>query len=206
MIIPFNKPVMPNSFEDVLYKTTRDGWLTTGPVVSSFENELKNYLNCENVVAVNSCTAALHLALAAFRYSPGDKFIAPTYTFVATVEAGEYLGLTPVLVDSDENFNIDLNQVEDILRKDNKIKCIIPVHFGGMPVDMYSLNILAKKYGINIIEDAAHALESISNVGKVGNTYDAACFSFYANKNITTAGEGGAISTNNSEYADTIIK
>ena len=144
MIIPFNKPVMPNDFNDILSKTIRDGWLTTGPVVNIFEERLKEYLNSENVVAVNSCTAALHLAIAAFQYDTRDKFIAPTYTFVATVEAGEYLGLNPVLIDSDENHNIDLNQIEDVLKKDNKIKCIIPVHFGGMPVDMESLNFLEK--------------------------------------------------------------
>lgn len=206
MIIPFNKPVMPNDFNDILSKTIRDGWLTTGPVVNIFEERLKEYLNSENVVAVNSCTAALHLAIAAFQYDTRDKFIAPTYTFVATVEAGEYLGLNPVLIDSDENYNIDLNQIEDVLKKDNKIKCVIPVHFGGLPVDMESLNFLREKYGINIIEDAAHAFESISNTGKVGDTKDAACFSFYANKNITTAGEGGAISTNNAKYAEKIRK
>ena len=91
MFIPFNKPVMPSNFDDILSKTIQDGWLTTGPVVNVFEHKLKEYLNCDNVVAVNSCTAALHLALAAFKYDSGDKFIAPSYTFVATVEAGEYL-------------------------------------------------------------------------------------------------------------------
>jgi dTDP-4-amino-4,6-dideoxygalactose transaminase len=206
MIIPFNRPVLPKSFDEIITKTISDGWLTTGPVVNSFETKLKEYLKSEHVVAVNSCTAALHLAIAAFKYNPGDRFIAPTYTFVATVEAGEYLGMNPVLVDSDDNYNIDLNQTEDILKKDKKIKCVIPVHFGGFPVDMHALNFLGKKYGVNIIEDAAHALESISSSGKVGITSDAACFSFYANKNITTAGEGGAVSTNNSEYADRIRK
>jgi perosamine synthetase len=157
-------------------------------------------------VAVNSCTAALHLALAAKEFEKGDKFIAPTYTFVATVEVGEYSNMSPVLIDCDENYNIDLNHVEHSLKKDRKIKCIIPVHFAGRPINMAELRILSEKYGVFIIEDAAHALEAISNVGKVGDTNDAACFSFYANKNITTAGEGGAISTNNDQYAEKIRK
>ncbi len=197
---------MPDSIDEILTESIKNGWLTTGPVVQTFESMLKKYFDSENVILVNSCTAALHLAIAAKGFNKNDKFIAPTYTFVATVEAGEYLGMKPVLVDSDDNYNLDLNQVEDSLINNGKIKCILPVHFGGRPVDMVELSFLSDKYGVMIIEDAAHAFETISNNGKVGKTNDAACFSFYANKNITTFGEGGAISTNDSEYANIIRK
>tara|TARA_Y100000768_G_C23977681_1_gene683953 strand:+ start:707 stop:1840 length:1134 start_codon:yes stop_codon:yes gene_type:complete len=197
---------MPKSFNDVITESIDNGWLTTGPVVKEFESKLIDYLHSDNVIAVNSCTAALHLAIMAKEFEPNCKFIVPTYTFVATVEVGEYSNLHPILIDCDDNYNIDLNQVEDHLKIDKKIKFIIPVHFAGRAVDMIELKKLCEKYGIFIIEDAAHAFETKSNIGKVGDTNNAACFSFYANKNITTAGEGGAISTNDNKYAEKIRK
>ena len=206
MVIPFHKSIVPENIDEVFPSSIKDGWLTTGPQVKVFEDDLKEYLESKYCVAVNSCTAALHLALAAMNYSHGDKFIAPTYTFVSSVEVGEYLGMVPVLVDCDNNYNIDLNKIEDLVKNDNSIKCIIPVHFAGRPVDMKNIFSIADKYGLFVLEDAAHALEAKSNYGKVGYTNYAAAFSFYANKNITTWGEGGAISTNNSKLSEKIRK
>jgi dTDP-4-amino-4,6-dideoxygalactose transaminase len=206
MNIPFHKPVVPKSFDKIFSKSIMNGWLTTGPHVKEFENEISAYNDSKHTVAVNSCTAALHLALAAKNFSTGDKFIVPTYTFAATVEVGEYLGMHPILIDCDDDYNIDLNHVEQLLKKDSKIKTIIPVHFAGKPVDMKNLHLLCEQHDIFILEDAAHAFEAETNIGKVGNTNHAAAFSFYANKNITTAGEGGAISTNNEKLADEIRK
>ena len=206
MNIPFNKTSIPKNLDDIFSKSIKNGWLTTGPLVNEFETELKKYLNSDNVIAVNSCTAALHLALAAKKYGEGDKFIVPTYTFVATVETGEYLGMEPILIDCVNDYNMDLNQLEDLLKNDSSIKCIMPVHFAGKTVDMSELTYLSQKFGTFIIEDAAHALEAISNIGKVGDTDHAAAFSFYANKNITTGGEGGAVSTNDPKYASIIRK
>ena len=158
-------------------------------------------------MAINSCTAALHLALAAKGFSTGDKYIAPTYTFASTVECGEYLGMEPILVDCEKDgFLIDLNQVEDILKKESGVKAVLPVHYAGNPVDMRHLFELAEKFGVFIVEDAAHALETESRAGKVGNTVYAAAFSFYANKNMTTAGEGGALSTNDPKLAEKVKK
>ena len=128
----------------------------------------------------------------------------PTYTFVASAEIGEYLGMEPIFVDCDEDYNLDLNKVDDLIKKEDIIKAIIPVHFAGKPVDMNSLLSISEKYNIFILEDAAHALETVSNVGKVGNTNHASAFSFYANKNITTAGEGGAVATNDKILANKI--
>ena len=201
--IPFHKPITPKDLNQIYTESMKNGWLTTGPEVRKFESKLQNILKAEHVIAVNSCTAALHLALRSKGFNKNDKFIAPTYTFVATVEVGEYLGMDCILIDSSENdFNMDLNQIEDKLINDSKIKVIIPVHFAGDPVDMNEMMYLAEKYGIFILEDAAHALEAISNVGKVGNTNHAAAFSFYANKNITTGGEGGALATNDKILAE----
>mgnify|MGYP001445890346 CR=1 FL=1 len=205
--IPFHKPITPNNLNEIYTDSLKSGWLTTGPEVNKFESNLKNIFNSQNVVCVNSCTAALHLVLKAKGFGPEDKLIAPTYTFVATVEVGEYLGMQCELIDSEkQGFNIDLNIVEDKLRSDSTIKAIIPVHFAGQAVDMESLLSLADKYGVFILEDAAHAFETETNVGKVGNTNHAAAFSFYANKNITTGGEGGALSTNDKILAEKVRK
>ena len=207
MKIPFHKPILPKNLDNLFPDSIRSGWLTTGPMVKKFETQLSDYLQAEHVIAVNSGTAALHLALAAKGFQPRDKFIAPTYTFAATVEVGEYLGLEPILVDCATNsFNIDLDHVETILKKEKNIATVIPVHFSGQGVNMEMLKLLAEKHGIFILEDSAHALETVSNAGKVGNTHDAAAFSFYANKNITTGGEGGAVSTNDSSLAKKVRK
>jgi dTDP-4-amino-4,6-dideoxygalactose transaminase len=209
MKVPFHKPIFPEDLNTILKESTDSGWVTTGPKVSEFEKQLCEYLQVKHVVALNSCTAALHLALAAAGIVRGDRFIAPTYTFVASVEVGEYLGAEPILVDIDpETFNIDLDQVEAILKNDEtgRIKAIIPVHFGGQAVDMVRVSQLADTYGLFVLEDAAHALETVSNVGKVGSTDQAAAFSFYANKNITTGGEGGALATNDDVLAAKVRK
>lgn len=184
------------------------GWLTTGPMVNQFESELSNYTGAKYVVAVNSCTAGLHLALAAQDIKRGDYVIVPNLTFVATSEVVEYFDAKVVLCDIDpETLCIDVEQVESIAKKlKNKLKFVMPVHFGGYAADMKSLLSLSKKYKFIIIEDCAHALESISNIGKVGNTDHCSVFSFYANKNITTGGEGGAVATNNKKLAEKIRK
>ena len=204
MKIPFHKPILPNDLGKIFPDTVQNGWLTTGPQVEKFESLLCDYLKAKYVVLVNSCTAGLHLSLVAKGFKPGDHFLVPTYTFVASVEVGEYIGMIPELIDCDSSYNIDLNQVEDRLKNNNKIKCIIPVHFAGNPVDMNEIMYLSNKYNLFVLEDAAHALEAKSNIGKTGLTKDACAFSFYANKNITTGGEGGAISTNDENLASNI--
>jgi perosamine synthetase len=207
MKIPFHRPNLPESLDDIYRDSIRSGWLTTGSQVQEFESKLAQYLDAEYVVAVNSCTAALHLALAAKDFSKGKKFIVPTYTFVSTVECGEYLGMEPILVDCvKDGFLMDLNQVEDILKKESRVKAILPVHYGGEPADMKHLFDLAQRFGVFILEDAAHALETVSSSGKVGNTDYAAAFSFYANKNMTTGGEGGALTTNDPKLAEKVKK
>jgi len=207
MNIPFHTPNMPDNLEEIFSESIRSGWLTTGSQVSVFEKKLAQYLDAEHVIGVNSCTAALHLALAAKGFGKGQKFIVPTLTFASTIECGEYLGMEPVLVDSDpDGFLIDLNRVEDIVSHDNTVKAIIPVHYAGEAVDIKLLMQLAEKYDLFILQDAAHALETNYDGIKIGNTEHAAAFSFYANKNLTTGGEGGAISTNNSDLADRIRK
>tara|TARA_Y100001958_G_C21170333_1_gene502262 strand:+ start:93 stop:1250 length:1158 start_codon:yes stop_codon:yes gene_type:complete len=205
MNIPFHKPFLPEDISKLFGDSINNGWLTTGSVVKNFESDLTKYTKYDNVVAVNSCTAALHLALSAKNFGFGDKFIAPTYTFVASVEVGEYLSMHPILVDcNDENFNLDLNVVEYLLSKDKSIKVIIPVHFAGEPVSRDDLNFLSEKYNVFILEDAAHALESSALLTIPGNINSAVAFSFYANKNITTGGEGGALATMDNFLAEKV--
>ena len=111
--IPFHRPIVPKDINITLQESLNSGWLTTGPKVNDFEERLKCFLNVKHVIALNSCTAGLHLSLASIGLGKNDLFIAPTYTFVATVEAGEYLGAKPILVDSDsDTFNLDIDQVE----------------------------------------------------------------------------------------------
>tara|TARA_B100001248_G_scaffold261591_1_gene253259 strand:- start:3573 stop:4727 length:1155 start_codon:yes stop_codon:yes gene_type:complete len=207
MNIPFHKPIIPKSLENINTNSIKNGWLTTGSQVSRFEQKLSSYLLYKHVIALNSCTAGLHLALAAKNFKKGEKFLAPVLTFVSTIECGEYLGMSPVLVDCNVNgFLIDLNFIEDKLKRDSKIKAIIPMHYGGERNDMSNIFSIADKYGLFVLEDAAHALEN-SIFNKKFNYQDhAIAFSFYANKNITSAGEGGALATNNKRLAKSIKK
>jgi dTDP-4-amino-4,6-dideoxygalactose transaminase len=207
MNIPFHKPIFPDNVNEILSDSLSSGWVTTGPKAKLFENQISKYLLANNVVALNSCTAALHLALAAKGLGSNDKFIAPTYTFVSTVEVGEYLGATPILVDSDlQTYNLNLNQVEDKLKIHPEVKAIIPVHFAGQIVDMDKIIYLADKYNLFILEDAAHSFETISNNKTLLDKNHAIALSFYANKNITTGGEGGALATNDSNLANKVRK
>jgi len=207
MNIPFHKPILPDNVNKILSDSVSSGWITTGPKAKLFENQISKYLLANNVVALNSCTAALHLALAAKGLGPNDKFIAPTYTFVSTVEVGEYLGATPILVDSDlQTYNLDLNQVEDKLKIHPEVRAIIPVHFAGQIVDMDKIIYLADKYNLFILEDAAHSFETISNNKIFPINNHAIALSFYANKNITTGGEGGALVTNDEDLHNKVRK
>lgn len=204
--VPYFKTSL--KIDNNIKKSAETGWLTTGPMVKQFESEISEYTGAKYVVAVNSCTAGLHLALAAQDIKRGDYVIVPNLTFVATSEVVEYFGAKVVLCDIDpKTLCIDVNQVESIAKKlKNKLKFVMPVHFGGYAADMKSLLKLSRRYGFIIIEDCAHALETVSNVGKVGNSDHCSVFSFYANKNLTTGGEGGAVATNNKNLAEKIRK
>ena len=207
MNIPFHRPNIPRSLDKINTDSIKSGWLTTGSQVFRFEKKLSNYLRYKYVVALNSCTAGLHLALAAKEFSKGDKFLAPVLTFVSTIECGEYLGMSPILIDcKKDGFLMDLNFIEDQIKRDPKIKVIIPMHYGGELNDMGNIISIAEKYGLFVLEDAAHAVENSLNSKKEEYLNHAVAFSFYANKNITSAGEGGALATSNKKLAHKIKK
>lgn len=210
-LIPFHQPSIGNEEIEEVVETLKSGWLTTGLKAKRFETDFAEYVGLRHGIAVNSCTAALHLALEAIGLKAGDSVIVPTMTFAATAEVVRYFNARPLLVDCDmADMNLSIPdascQIEKALVRGDQIKAIIPVHYGGQICDMVGVKSLAQRYGLKVIEDAAHCCpafyqDSTGAWGSVGATSDICCFSFYANKTITT-GEGGMACTDNSEYAD----
>jgi perosamine synthetase len=200
--LPFHLPHIDNQEAQAVLRALRSGWLTTGRETHEFEREFAQEVGARYAVAVNSCTAALHLALEAAGVGPGDEVILPTMTFAASAEVVSYLRATPVLVDSEpDTLNMDPAKVEQAITA--RTKAIMPVHFAGHACDMNALLALARPRGIAVIEDAAHAFPSAYHGQMVGAIGDMTCFSFYATKTITT-GEGGMVTTDNEQVADHI--
>ncbi len=199
--LPF---ALPDTGEEEIAEVVdsiRSGWLTTGPKTKRFEQDFAAFIgNTVEAVAVNSATAGLHLALEAIGVGSGDEVITTTHTFTATAEIIRYLGADPVFVDVDPaTFNIKVACIEQAIT--SRTKAIIPVHFAGLTCDMQPILAIARKYGLKVIEDAAHALPATCDGKMIGTLEsDAAVFSFYATKTITT-GEGGMIVTSDPEIA-----
>ena len=199
--LPFARPDITEAEIDAVARAMRSGWVTTGPETKAFEQEFAAYLGGGvHAVAVNSATAGLHLALEAIGVGPGDELIAPTLTFTATVEVARYLGADAKLVDVDPvTLNIDPAQIEAAITP--RTKAILPVHYGGLACDMAAIFAMANKHGLQVIEDAAHALPTTVNGALIGQLASAATvFSFYANKTMTT-GEGGMVVTKDEALA-----
>jgi len=199
--LPFALPDIGEEEIAEVLDSLRSGWLTTGPKAKFFEQQFAAFLGgSTEAIAVNSATAGLHLALEAIGLEPGDEVITTPYTFTATAEVVRYLGADPVFVDIDSRtFNIDRAKIEAAVT--SKTKAIIPVHFGGLACDMDAIHRIARKSGLKVIEDAAHALPTTYNGKLVGALEsDVVVYSFYATKTITT-GEGGMLVTRNPEIA-----
>jgi len=258
--IPFYRPSITQCEIDEVVDCLKSGWLTTGPRAKQFEQEFALYLNQKHAVALNSCTAALHLALDAIGLQAGDLAVVPTMTFAATAEVVRYFNATPLLVDCRESdFNMDIadaeRRIEQALARGEKVVAILPVHYGGQIGDVAGVQTLACRFKLKVIEDAAHCCpayfrgQRTENRGRraedrgqrtvggeaksdacqssvighpssaanpqpsvishpssdswlpVGTSADITCFSFYANKCITT-GEGGMACTQNDDYAE----
>ncbi len=203
--LPFLPFALPDIGEEEIAEvvdTLRSGWVTTGPKTKRFEQDFAAFLGdpALHCMAVNSATAGLHLALEALGIGPGDEVITTTHTFTATAEVVRYLGADVVLVDIDPaTLCIDIAAIEAAITP--RTKAVMPVHYAGLAVDMQALLALAKKHGLKVVEDAAHALPTTSAGQLVGTLASDVCvFSFYANKTITT-GEGGMVVTRNAELA-----
>jgi len=242
--IPFYKPAIgPEEIAEVV-DTLKGGWLTTGPKTKQFERLFAEYIKQAHAIALNSCTAALHLALEAIGLKAGQGVLVPTMTFAATAEVVRYLGGRPILADCRaEDFNLHVAdaelKIQSALAREQPVVAIMPVHYGGQIGDVTGIQRLAETYNLKIIEDAAHCCPAFYRQdtapsplrldrgevhgevssssppsppsafrlppsdlwSPVGSTADVSCFSFYANKCITT-GEGGMACTQNDEYAD----
>ncbi len=204
--LPFALPEIGDEEIAEVVAALRSGWVTTGPKTRQFEADFAAFLGDEtrgselHCIAVNSATAGLHLALEALGIGPGDEVITTTHTFTATAEVVRYLGADVVLVDIDPaTLNIDAKQVEAAITP--RTKAIMPVHFAGLAADMPAILAIARRHGLKVVEDAAHALPTSSGGQLVGTLQsDATVFSFYANKTITT-GEGGMLVTRNAALA-----
>lgn len=203
--LPF---ALPDTGEEEIAEVSaaiRSGWITTGPRAKRFEEDFAAFLGTPQLhcMAVNSATAGLHLALEALGIGPGDEVITTTHTFTATAEVARYLGADVVLVDIDPaTLCIDAKQVEAAITA--RTKAIIPVHYAGLAADMPALLAIARKHGLKVVEDAAHALPTTSGGQLVGTLEsDFTVFSFYANKTIST-GEGGMVVTRDAALAERI--
>lgn len=198
--VPFYRPSLGEAEIEAVRSTLLEGWITTGPKAKKFEAEMAAYTGSKYALAVNSCTAALHLALAAAGIKKGDKVITTPYTFAATVETIIWCGAQPVLVDIDPGtLNIDPVRVEKKI--DKKTKAIVSVDIAGLPCEYDALRPLAKKQKVFLLADAAHSLGASFKGIKVGRLADATAFSFYSTKNLTT-GEGGMLVTDNQKLRE----
>ena len=193
--LSFQPPALDEAEIEAVAETLRSGWLTTGPRTAELEARMRDYLEAKHVLAVSSCTAALHLSLVALGVGPGDEVITSSLTWPATANVVVHCGATPVFADVDPGtLNIDPERVAELVT--DRTKAIVPVDLYGQPADFDPL----LELGVPVVEDAAHAAESVYRGRKIGSVSDVTCFSLYATKNIA-AGEGGLISTSSDEIA-----
>lgn len=198
--LPFHRALIEDEEIKAVVEVLSSGWLTSGPRAREFEAAFARFTGAPHAVSFSSCTAALHLALAAVGLGEDDEVILPTMTFASSGEVVLYFRARPVLVDcGPDSFHIDPGQLERAIT--GRTRAIMPVHFAGAPAEMDTILEIARRHNLLVIEDAAHAFPSRHKGRMVGTLGDITCFSFYATKTMTT-GEGGMATTSNQEYAD----
>lgn len=185
--------------EKAIVETLRSKWISTGPKCQELEKLFCDSLNVKYSLTTSSCTAALHLAMLVLGIKEGDEVIVPSLTFAATVNAVKYVGATPVFADVTSYTDLTLDPKDIEQKITSKTKAIIPMHYGGFPVDMDRIMAIAKNHNLKVVEDASHSPLSEYKGKKLGSIGDIGTFSFFSNKNIST-GEGGMLVTNNEEY------
>ncbi|MCX5896196.1 MAG: DegT/DnrJ/EryC1/StrS family aminotransferase [Proteobacteria bacterium] len=198
----FGNPQIEEDEIQEVVDSLRSGWISTGPKVAQFEELFKNYIGAKYALALNSCTAGLHLSMIVAGLKPGDEVITTPMTFAATANAILHTGARPVFVDiALPSMTIDPQLIEEKLSP--KTKALLPVHLCGRPCAMDRIMEIARKNNLLVIEDAAHAIETSYHGKKIGTIGDMTVFSFYVTKNLVT-GEGGMVTTDNDEYAEKI--
>lgn len=198
--LPFALPDVDDTELQQIKEALDSGWITTGPKTHQFEAEFAAAVGAKHAVAVNSCTAAMHLALEAIGLQRGDEVITTPYTFAATAEVIRYFDARPVLVDIDPRcLNMDPSLLAAAITP--RTRAIIPVHVAGQPAALDEIHAVARRHGLPVIEDAAHAFPTRYKDRMIGSLSEFTCFSFYATKTLTT-GEGGMICTENDAWAE----
>jgi dTDP-4-amino-4,6-dideoxygalactose transaminase len=198
--LPFHRPWIDGAAIQEVVEALKSGWITRGPRTEAFEERFRQYIGCRHAIALNSCTAGLHLALVTAGIGPGSEVITSPITFPATANVIVHQGATPVFVDVDERtLNLEPATIEEKITA--RTRAIIPVHFAGQACDMDAILDLAARYNLFVIDDAAHAIETTFRDRKVGTLAHFTAFSFYATKNLTT-GEGGMLTTEDSRLAE----
>lgn len=201
-LLPYNLPFVGDAEVAAVSEVLRSGWLTTGARARELEQRVARLTGARHAVAVNSCTAGMHLALVALGIGPGDEVIVPDMTFCATANAVIHAGARPVIVDVErDSYQIDPNAVEKAITP--RTRAILPVHYGGQACDMDAILSVARARGLFVVEDAAHALGAEYRGRRVGELGDVASFSLHATKNVT-AGEGGVVTTNDERLSERI--
>jgi dTDP-4-amino-4,6-dideoxygalactose transaminase len=196
--VGFQPPAVGEEEIAAVAETIRSGWLTTGPKAAELEERFEAYLGAKHAIAVTSGTAAMHLALLALGVGPGDEVITSPITWPATANVVVHCGATPVFADvREDDLNVDPDRVRELVTP--RTKAILPVHLAGQPADLDPL----LELGLPVVEDAAHAVESVYRGRKVGAISDVTCFSLYATKNVA-AGEGGIVATDRDDVAAAI--
>jgi dTDP-4-amino-4,6-dideoxygalactose transaminase len=200
--LPFSRPSISREAIAEVVACLESGWITTGPRVKKFEDDLKSYVSAPHALALSSATAGLHLVLAALELKAGDEVITTPMTFAATLNTIVLTGGKPVLVDVEPGtYNMDVTKIEKAVTK--RTRAIMPVHFAGLPVDLDPLYDVANKYNLRVIEDAAHAIGTEYKGKRIGSFGDIQVFSFHPNKNMTT-GEGGCVVTRDDKIAEAV--
>jgi dTDP-4-amino-4,6-dideoxygalactose transaminase len=201
-LLPLHRPSIDQDDEQSLLEVLRSGWLTTGARTKRFEQDLARFVGARHAIGLNSCTAALHLALEAVGVSAGDEVVTTPMTFAATANVICHRGARPVFVDVEpDTCNIDPALIDGAIT--SRTRAIVAVDFAGHPADMDAIAAIARRHGLVVIEDAAHSVGAEYRGRRVGSIADLTAFSFYATKNITS-GEGGALTTDNTAWAERI--
>ena len=206
MRIPLAKPILTDEMIHAAVKALKNDLFLRGKNVEEFEKDFADYIGTKHAIAVNNGTSAFHLSLIAMGVGSGDYVITTPATFIATANAITYIGAKPIFVDiSLETYNIDPQKIEEEVKKyKGKVKAIIPVHLYGYPADMDEILEIAENYGLKVLEDACQAHGAVYKNKRVRSLGDAAAFSFYPSKNMTVAGDGGMITTNDDEIAEVV--